>query len=138
MFVGFEPHHVGWAVGDIGAATNLFAGLGYVPEPSLPDCKDENFQVHLRFMQHPQKNNLIELISPSGPNSSVGALLKRSGAGPYHLGFRVADMEAAGKQLLQSGFLAVSQLQPAPGLGGRLIRFWHAPAVGLIELILWP
>ena len=138
MLPGLKPHHIGWAVADLNSATALFAQLGYELEPSLPDCHDPNFQVHLRFLHRPGDPTLIELIAPAAENSSVSALLKRSGPGPYHLGFRVAEMEPAEAQLRQLGFMPISPLQPAPALGNRLIRFWRHSSLGLIELILWP
>ena len=138
MIPGLKPHHVGWAVADLEPATALFAELGYALEASLPDCLDPNFQVNLRFLSRPGDDVLIELIAPAGPNSSVSALVKRSGPGPYHLGFRAADMDSADAQLRKLGFMPISQLQAAPALGNRMIRFWRHQSLGLIELILWP
>ncbi len=138
MFPGLKPHHIGWAVADVESATALFSGLGYTLEASLPDRTDPNFQVTLRFLRPANEGLLIELVAPTAPGSSVSAILKRSGPGPYHLGFRVDDLDAAGAQLAQRGFLPLSQPHSAPAFAGRLIRFWRSPAIGLIELILWP
>jgi methylmalonyl-CoA/ethylmalonyl-CoA epimerase len=134
---GFKLHHVGWAVDDIEKAVGLFAMLGYGMEPSLPERVDPNFEVRLRFLRRAGDEVLIELVAPAGPASSVSALLKRSGAGPYHLGFRVDDLEKSGAQLAQRGFLPVTQALPAVALEGRVIRFWRSPVIGLIELIRW-
>jgi len=135
---GFKLHHVGWAVDDVEKATDLFALLGYGLEPSLPDRVDPNFDVRLRFLRRAGDDVLIELVAPAGPASSVSALLKRSGAGPYHLGFRVDDLEKSGAQIAQHGFLPITKALPAAALEGRLIRFWRSPVIGLIELIEWP
>jgi methylmalonyl-CoA/ethylmalonyl-CoA epimerase len=138
MLPGLKLHHIGWAVDDVEKATGLFSALGYELEPALPDRVDANFEVRLRFLRRAGDEILVELVAPAGPASSVNALLKRSGPGPYHFGFRVDDLESAGAALAQRGFLSITQALPAPALGGRLIRFWRSPVLGMVELILWP
>ncbi len=138
MLPGLQLHHVGWAVENLDVPAAHFRALGYLPDPTLPDTVDPQFQVALRFLCRSEHEPLIELIAPAGPQSSVTAILKRSGPGPYHLGYRVADLAAAGAQLRAAGFVPITEAVPAPALGQRLIQFWRSSAAGLVELILWP
>lgn len=138
MIPGCRLHHVGWAVADLLCAAQGFEKMGYVLEPGLPDTVDENFGVSLRFLRLPGHDALIELVQPVREDSSVRSVLQRSGAGPYHLGFCVDDIAAAGAILRAAAFRPTTKRQPAPALGMREIQFFHRRDVGLIELIQWP
>jgi methylmalonyl-CoA/ethylmalonyl-CoA epimerase len=133
-----QLHHVGWAVNRAEHAALTWRGLGYEPDPSLPDQPDPEFGVTLQFLRRPNDPVRLELVMPTRPDSVVAALLERSGPGPYHLGYRVDDLEAAARQLRGLGFRPVTRRHAAPALAGRLIQFFRHPAVGLVELIQWP
>jgi methylmalonyl-CoA/ethylmalonyl-CoA epimerase len=131
-------HHVGWAVSDLGTATRALERMGYGPDPELPDCEDPQFKVMLRFLRPRDGGALVELVCPTGEASSVSGILARSGPGPYHLAYRVADLGAAEAGLRSLGFRQSTRRTLAPALGGRPIVFWHHPEVGLVELVEWP
>lgn len=138
MIPGCRLHHVGWAVADLQSATEGFAKIGYVLEPMLPDTVDENFGVSLRFLRLPGHDALIELVQPVRDDSSVSAVIQRSGAGPYHLGYCVDDIAVAGVMLRACSFRPTTGRLRAPALGKREIQFFHRRDIGLIELIEWP
>ena len=133
-----QLHHVGWAVARIENATQLLQNLGYESDPALPDQPDPEFGVALRFLRRAHDPVLLELVMPTRPDSIVSAWLERTGPGPYHLGYRVDDLELAAQHMRGLGFRPVTSRHPAPALAGRAIQFFRHPEVGLVELILWP
>lgn len=138
MIPSLRLHHVGWAVADIGTATEALEGLGYALEGTLPDTVDGSFGVKLRFLCRPTDPVVVELVQPTRADSSVSALLARGGAGPYHLGYCVDDLKAAAQALRARQFRPATPRLRAPGLQMREIQFFHRRDTGLIELIQWP
>jgi hypothetical protein len=138
MIPGLRLHHVGWAVADIGSAAQAFQELGYILDATLTDAVDATFGVRLRFLCRPADQVLLELVEPTREDSSVSALLGRSGAGPYHLGYCVADLAAAAQALRSHRFRPTTPRLRACGLQMREIQFFHRRDTGLIELIQWP
>jgi len=138
MIQGVRLHHVGWAVADIDAATQMFQELGYVLDSTLSETVDENFGVRLRFLCRPADQVLVELVQSVRADSSVSALLARAGAGPYHLGYCVDDLAAAAQALRARRFRPTTPRLCASGLQMHEIQFFHRRDAGLIELIEWP
>lgn len=133
-----QLHHIGWAVADAGHAVQLFRGLGYESEPTLPDRLDPDFGVELRFLRRAGDPVLIELVIPARSDAVVAALLARNGPGPYHLAYRVDDLAATAATLRETGFRPITPRRPAPALAGRDIQFFRHAQLGLVELIQWP
>jgi methylmalonyl-CoA/ethylmalonyl-CoA epimerase len=138
MIPGLRLHHVGWAVPNIGAATEAFAELGYSLESTLPDAEHAEFGVRLRFLCRPADSVLVELVQPTRADSTVSAWLARAGAGPYHVGYCVDDLNAAAQALRARRFRPATARLRAPGLQMHEIQFFHRRDAGLIELIQWP
>jgi methylmalonyl-CoA epimerase len=77
----------------------------------------------------------IELLEPTGPQSTVAKFIEKRGEGIHHLCFRVDDIEAQLKRLKELGYRLVNEA-PVPGAHGCRVAFLH-PAAGngvLIEL----
>jgi methylmalonyl-CoA epimerase len=86
----------------------------------------------------------IELLEPTDPQSPVSGFLEKKGGGLHHLCFEVDDIDAATKDLEQSGFKVVSRPVECIGydrsfnLGEKSptrIAFLMAPNKLLIELL---
>jgi methylmalonyl-CoA epimerase len=78
---------------------------------------------------------MIELLEPSGPQSTIAKFIEKRGEGIHHICFRVDDIEAQLARLQQQGYRLINE-SPVPGAHGCRVAFLH-PAAGngvLIEL----
>jgi methylmalonyl-CoA/ethylmalonyl-CoA epimerase len=78
---------------------------------------------------------MIELLEPSGPQSTIAKFIEKRGEGIHHICFRVDDIEAHLARLKQQGYRLINEA-PVPGAHGCRVAFLH-PAAGngvLIEL----
>jgi methylmalonyl-CoA/ethylmalonyl-CoA epimerase len=77
----------------------------------------------------------IELLEPTGPQSTVAKFIDKRGEGIHHICFRVDDIEAQLGRLKELGYRLINET-PVPGAHGCRVAFLH-PAAGngvLIEL----
>ena len=77
----------------------------------------------------------LELLEPTGPQSSVAKFIEKRGEGIHHLCFRVDDIEAHLERLKAAGYRLINE-HPVPGAHGCRVAFLH-PSAGngvLIEL----
>ena len=77
----------------------------------------------------------IELLEPTGPQSTVAKFIEKRGEGIHHICFRVDDIEAQLERLKELGYRLINEA-PVPGAHGCRVAFLH-PAAGngvLIEL----
>ncbi len=133
-------HHVGVAVKSIPAAleyyTSLF-GLRQVSEP----LEVPGEHVRVCFLEAPHSfpseaaapGVLIELVEGIGEESPVAEIVARTGAGPYHLCYRVADLDAAIRRLRAGGCLRLKRFE-GPGPDPRRFAFLLTPDRQLFEL----
>jgi len=77
----------------------------------------------------------LELLEPTGPDSTVAKFIEKRGEGIHHICFRVDDIEAHLARLKSQGYRLINET-PVPGAHGCRVAFLH-PAAGngvLIEL----
>lgn len=77
----------------------------------------------------------LELLEPTGPDSTVAKFIEKRGEGIHHICLRVDDIEAHLAVLKAKGFRLINEA-PVPGAHGCRVAFLH-PAAGngvLIEL----
>jgi methylmalonyl-CoA epimerase len=77
----------------------------------------------------------LELLEPTGPESTVARFIEKRGEGIHHICFRVDDIEAHLARLKSLGYRLINEA-PVPGAHGCRVAFLH-PAAGngvLIEL----
>jgi len=77
----------------------------------------------------------IELLEPTGPDSTVAKFIEKRGEGIHHICLRVDDIDAHLQRLQAQGFRLINEA-PVPGAHGCRVAFLH-PAAGngvLIEL----
>lgn len=81
----------------------------------------------------------IQLIAPSGPDSTIARFLDRSGPGLQQLAVRVPDVRAAAAALAARG-LRLLYDAPRRGTAGSQINFVHPKDAGgvLLELVQAP
>lgn len=86
-------HHVGVAVEDIGRALETYLGVfGFRRVTDTIEVAGQG--VRVCFVEAPP-GVLIELVEGIGDASPVRGVLRRAGPGPYHLCYRVDDLDQA-------------------------------------------
>lgn len=79
---------------------------------------------------------MIQLLAPTGPESTIARFIDRNGPGLQQLAYRVADVEAAAEVLRARG-LRLLYDEPRRGTAGSRINFVHPKDAGgvLVELV---
>jgi methylmalonyl-CoA/ethylmalonyl-CoA epimerase len=78
----------------------------------------------------------VQLLEPLGPDTPVGRFLDRGGEGMHHVGYGVADIDAALAAIGATGVRLIDS-RPRHGSMGAAIAFLHPADVGgvLTELV---
>jgi methylmalonyl-CoA/ethylmalonyl-CoA epimerase len=84
----------------------------------------------------PAGRSYVQLLEPLSPDTPVGRFLARRGQGVHHIGYGVADIEAAMAALSAAGVRLLDS-RPRHGSMGAAIAFLHPGDVGgvLTELV---
>jgi methylmalonyl-CoA epimerase len=124
--------HVAIAVPSITAALPIFELLADAPGSRIEHVEAQ--QVDVAFVGTGAAR--IELLQPSGPDSTVQKFLDRRGPGLHHIAYRVPDIEAALRRLAAAGVRLIDE-QPRPGAGGHKVAFLHPQSTHgvLVELV---
>lgn len=131
MASGLTFHHIGIACRDIGKTRDFYVSMGYVPANVVDDPLQH---VKVCFLDK-EGAPRIELLAPLDEQSPVLRTLESSGVSPYHICYRVSDIEEAIAGLRQQRFLVVNGPVPACAMGDRRIAFLYQRHTGLIELV---
>jgi methylmalonyl-CoA/ethylmalonyl-CoA epimerase len=124
--------HVAIAVPSITAALPIFELLAN--GEGSPVERVEAQQVDVAFIG--TGTGRIELLQPTGADSTVQKFLDKRGPGLHHIAFRVPDIEAALRRLAEAGVRLIDE-KPRPGAGGHRVAFLHPHSTQgvLVELI---
>jgi methylmalonyl-CoA/ethylmalonyl-CoA epimerase len=78
---------------------------------------------------------MIELLEPTGPDTTVGRFLAKRGPGLHHIAYRTPDIEGELERARARGLRLVDE-KPRPGAHG-LVAFIHPSSTGgvLMELV---
>ena len=130
-------HHVGVAVKSIDAALGYYTGLFGLRQVTEP-LEVPGERVKVCFVEAPP-GVLIELVEGLGDKSPVADVVARTGAGPYHICYRVADLDDAVRRLRAAGCFRIKRFErpAAPGLGSeapKRFAFLLTPDRQLFEL----
>ena len=121
--------HIGIAVKSIDAA-RVYLALGLtVDHVEVVETQG----VRTAFLSVGDSN--LELLEPTGPDSTVAKFIEKRGEGIHHICFRVDDIETSLAELQAKGFRLINEA-PVPGAHGCRVAFLH-PSAGngvLIEL----
>ena len=129
--VDLHFHHVGVAVKSIDEALGYYTGLFGMRQVSEPlEVPSENVKVC--FVEAPG-GVLIELVEGIGEKSPVAEIVERTGAGPYHLCYRVDDLDDAIKKLRAGGCHRLKRFERV-AQGFRRFAFLLTPDRQLFEL----
>jgi methylmalonyl-CoA epimerase len=77
----------------------------------------------------------IELLEPTGPDSTIAKFIEKRGEGLHHVAVKVSDLAATVDRLRSQGARLLNE--PRAGAGGHLYVFVHPSSTGgvLLELI---
>lgn len=127
--------HLAIAAPDLESGSAPYRALGLHPEG--PDETVEGQGVRVRAFV--VGGSLIEVLSPTHPDSPVAMFLARRGAGLHHLALRVSDLEAEMQRLRAAGANFLND-EPRAGRAGTRVAFLHPKwgAGTLIELVEHP
>lgn len=131
-----ELHHVGYLVRDMERAIVEFCALGYRKTSEIVYDAFRDIQIcFLAPETVPCRGVLVELVKPVSGGSVVASLAKKLGASPYHLCYRVDDLDEAAAQLRARGYVPMAEAAPAPALRDSPAAFYFHRQVGIVELI---
>lgn len=133
--LGGGGHHLGIAVADIDKAIPMYEVIGWKQCTQI--IKDDTRNVWIVFMKYPERNELIELVSPMGESSPVTKTLQtmRNVSTPYHICYEVDNLERVLRVLKGKHFTQTTPIAPAVAFGGRRVVFLLNKDVGLVELL---
>ncbi|MDZ7779408.1 MAG: methylmalonyl-CoA epimerase [Gemmatimonadota bacterium] len=78
---------------------------------------------------------MMELLEPTGPDTTVGRFLAKRGPGLHHVAYRTTDIEREMERARDQGMRLIDE-SPRPGAHG-LVAFLHPSSTGgvLVELV---
>lgn len=124
-------HHIGIACRDISKTREFYVNMGYTAADVVDDPQQH---VKVCFLDK-EGAPRIELLAPLDEQSPVLRTLENAGVSPYHICYKVSDIDEAINGLRQQRFLLVSGPVPACAMEDRRIAFLYQRHTGLIELV---
>ncbi len=127
--------HIALAVSDLDAAAAHYRdvwGLEVVHRERVEDQGVEEAMV-------PVGDTFIQLLAPTGDDTTVGKFIARRGEGLHHIAYEVDDLEATLNELRARGVPLIDE-QPRLGGRGHMVAFVHPKGNHglLVELIQRP
>ena len=127
-----EIDHIAIAVNDLGDAIDTYReSFGAVVDHREVVDSDGVEEALLKVAE-----SYVQLLAPTRDDSPVAKYLEKKGEGLHHIGYRVADCDAALEHLKSLGHRVIDE-HPRPGSRGTTVAFVHPKAVHgtLIELV---
>jgi len=132
--------HVGIACRDLERAVAFYeATFGLIVAGREENPGQGVREALLRVADAPAGASYVQLLEPLGPDTPVGRFLDRHGEGIHHIGYGVADIEAALASIGATGVRLIDA-RPRHGSMGASIAFLHPKDMGgvLTELVQAP
>ncbi|MGH2747363.1 MAG: methylmalonyl-CoA epimerase [Actinomycetota bacterium] len=127
--------HVALAVADLDAALSHYREVWGLEVSERERVEDQGVEEAML----PLGESHIQLLAPTGPDTTVGKFIARRGEGLHHIAYEVDDLDAVLAELKAKG---VRLIDEAPRRGGRddMIAFVHPGGNHglLVELIQRP
>ena len=129
MFTNIE--HIGIAVRDLAASTELFATLLNCESYKSEEVTSEG--VLTTFFR--VNETKIELLASTRPDSAIATFIDKRGEGTHHIAFEVDDIVAEMARLKAAGFTLLNEV-PKRGADNKLVCFVHPKTANgvLVEL----
>jgi LAO/AO transport system kinase len=120
-----------WQVDHIGVAVQSLAESlpFYTAQLTMRLLGEETVeQEHVRVAMLDAGHSRVELLEPTGPESTIAKFLAKRGPGLHHVAMRTADLPAAVERLRAAGAKLLNE--PRRGAGGHLYVFVHPGSAG--------
>ena len=127
-----EIDHVAIAVRDLAAAVDYYQrAFGATIDHREVVERDGVEEVLLKVAE-----SYIQLLTPTRPDSPVAKAIEKRGEGLHHVGYRVADCQAALQAMVAAGATPIDH-EPRMGSRGTTVAFIHPKGSfgTLIELV---
>jgi methylmalonyl-CoA/ethylmalonyl-CoA epimerase len=127
--------HVALAVADLDAAVAHYETVWGLRVSHRERVEDQGVEEAML----PLGDTQLQLLGPTGPDTTVGKFIERRGEGLHHIAYEVADLEAALAELKAKGVPLIDE-QPRLGGRGHMVAFVHPKGNHglLVELIQAP
>jgi methylmalonyl-CoA/ethylmalonyl-CoA epimerase len=132
--------HVGIACRNLEAAVGFYEATFGLKVVSRETSSEQGVrEAMLVVADAPAGASYVQLLEPLGPDTPVGRFIERRGEGVHHVGYGVADIEAALAAIGATG-VRLLDARPRHGSMGASIAFLHPGDVGgvLTELVQAP
>ncbi len=132
--------HVGIACRNLDAAAAFYEATFGLAVTSREIIEEQGVrEAMLKVAEADAGTSYIQLLEPLGPDTPVGRFLERRGEGIHHIGYGVADIEAALASIGATGVRLIDA-RPRHGSLGASIAFLHPGDAGgvLTELVQAP
>jgi methylmalonyl-CoA/ethylmalonyl-CoA epimerase len=129
--------HVGIACRDLDQAIAFYEATFGLAVASRERNEDQGvLEAMLRVADAPAGTSYVQLLEPLSPDTPVGRFLAQRGEGVHHVGYGVADINAALEAVGATGVRLIDS-RPRHGSMGASIAFLHPKDVGgvLTELV---
>ncbi len=127
--------HVALAVADLDAAVRHYEDVWGLPVSHRERVEDQGVEEAML----PLGESFLQLLGPTGPDTTVGKFVARRGEGLHHIAYEVDDLVGTLAQLKANGVRLIDEV-PRRGGRGHMVAFVHPKANHglLVELIQKP
>jgi methylmalonyl-CoA/ethylmalonyl-CoA epimerase len=126
-----KVHHIGIAVNDLRESAALFEKLlgvkAHITDAPCQKVSEARFIIG--------DGTEINLLEPTGPDSTVAKFLEKRGEGLHHVALEVDDIDEGLREMESKGFRLIDK-EGRPGVAGQ-IGFLHPKSLSgvLVELV---
>ena len=127
--------HVALAVADLDAAVEHYEKVWGLAVAHRERVEDQGVEEAML----PLGESYLQLLGPTGPDTTVGKFVAKRGEGLHHIAYEVNDLEGALRQLKEQGVALIDE-KPRRGGRGHMVAFVHPKSNHglLVELIQAP
>ncbi|MGH2695073.1 MAG: methylmalonyl-CoA epimerase [Actinomycetota bacterium] len=124
--------HIALAVSDLDAAIAFYRDVWGLEVSHRERVEDQGVEEAML----PLGKSHLQLLAPTGPDTTVGKFVERRGEGLHHIAYEVDDLENALAELKSKGVKLIDE-QPRRGGRGHMVAFVHPRSNKglLVELI---
>jgi methylmalonyl-CoA/ethylmalonyl-CoA epimerase len=112
--------HIALAVGDLDASIAFYRDVWGLEVSHRERVEDQGVEEATL----PLGESHLQLLAPTGPDTTVGKFVARRGEGIHHIAYEVDDLEGALAELKSKGVKLIDE-RPRRGGRGHMVAFVH-------------